>query len=249
MWQRCQQQYYFRYIEGKKYPPGIAALKGSGVHSGAKENFSQKIKSHKDLKKKDIIECSIEAFNTRLKDGVMLTQEQEKIGKRKLYKEARNGIKAMSEIFIDEVAPEYQPTMAEEWQRIVLPGPYDIVGVMDLADDKGRVIDLKTSSRKKNEKEVQLSEQLTFYALIYRALTGKYPKSVRLEVLVNGKSKSLRQTPILEYVRTEHDVETLVNRINTMIAGISAGVFMPCERKNYLCSPNYCGFYFECPYV
>jgi len=247
MYERCAESYRRRYIEGERLAPGIALPVGSGVHAGAGKNFEQKIESHKDMSRSNIVDCSVAGFEERIEsDGIELTADEKTVGKKKVIGQAKDKVVRLSELYADETAPEYQPIMCEKKQRVVLPGEYDLLAVMDLADDKGNVIDLKTSKRSKTQKDVDNSEQLSFYALVYKAQFGKLPNSVRLECLVDTKTPK-RQ--MLESKRVDADLQVLVKRINTMINGIEKGVFMPCDKSSWICSQNWCGFYSTCPYI
>ena len=247
MYERCAESYRRRYLEKEIIPPGMALLKGTGVHGGAKKNFKQKIESHEDMKKSDIVESSVSKFEERMKDdGYQLSADEKTMGPGKVIGMTKDSVAKLSALYADEVAPEYQPLQVEEHQRLVLSGEYDLYVVMDLADDKGIVVELKTASKKKAAKEVDNSEQLTFYSLVYKAINGKMPKAVRLEVLVDKKN---RERQMLEGTRDDADLQTLVRRINTMIAGLEAGIFMPCSRDSWTCSEKWCGFYRTCKYT
>jgi hypothetical protein len=60
MYEKCGESYRRRYCdcEGEKIPPGIALVKGTGVHGGSKANFKQKIETKEDLSRKKIIDIS-----------------------------------------------------------------------------------------------------------------------------------------------------------------------------------------------
>jgi hypothetical protein len=248
MYEKCGEQYRRRYIEGEKIPPGIALVKGTGVHGGAKGNFRQKIVSREDLPRKDIVEISVTSYEEALsKGGLSLTKEEESIGYHKVVAQGKDGVVTLSGLYADEMAPAYQPLLVEEDQLVTVPSSeYDLKGIIDLVDAQESVIDLKTGSKKKNEDEVHTSEQLTFYALLYKAKTGRLPTSVRLEVLIDTK-KPQRQ-PLVGY-RTMEDLGLLISRINAMTNGIKKGVFIPTQPTSWWCSERWCGYYRSCPYI
>lgn len=247
MYEMCGESYRRRYIDVDIIPPGIALLRGTGVHEGAKINFRQKIDSHEDLKETDIVDASVSAFEERVKsDGVLLTEEEESEGKENVIGKGKDSVVTLARLYTTETAPEYQPVRVEEKQRIVLKGEYDLLAVMDLSDDQDRVIDLKTTTRKKPADEIEKSEQLSFYSLVFKALEKKLPQSVRLEVLID---KKVPERQMLEGARDTEDLMTLINRINCMIKGVEKGVFMPCNQTSWKCSEKYCGYYHTCKYV
>jgi hypothetical protein len=150
-------------------------------------------------------------------------------------------------LYAEEVAPIYQPAFVEESYRIVIEkSPYDLLAIMDLADENGSVVDLKTAGKSKTQKEVDTSEQLTFYALVYKAKTKKLPDRVVLETLVDTKVP--KRQPLVS-VRDDQDLKVLVARVNTMIDGLGKGVFVPAQPTSWQCGPRWCGYYPTCKYV
>ena len=242
----CGEAYRRRYIEGTIIPPGIALIRGSGVHAGAKVNFTQKKDSHKDLPKKDIIDASVAGLEDATKNGVLLTENEESIGAKNVLGKTKDEVATLSGIFADDIAPKYQPAFVEEKQRITLTEDYDLVAIMDLADVDEIIVDLKTSGKKKNQSEVDSSEQLSIYSLVYKAKTGHLPKQVRLETLVNKKKP---EAQMLKSTRQMQDLQIVVNRLNVMLDSIKKGVFVPCNPGSWKCNQMYCGYYNTCPYV
>lgn len=248
MYERCGEQYRRRYVLGEKIPPGIAMLRGTGVHGGAKANFRQKIDTREDLPPKDIVDISVTEFERAFnRDGVLLTPEEETVGLSNVIGKGKDSVARLSEVFATHIAPKYQPIMVEETSRLIIDGsPYDLLAVMDMADEADRVVDLKTALKAKNQREVDESEQLTFYSLVFRAKKGKLPSEVVLETIIDSappKAKSLVGT------RTDADLVTLVERINVMIDGLNKGVFIPAQPTSWFCDPRYCGYYMTCKYV
>jgi len=247
LYEMCGEAYRRSYIEKEKIPPGIAMIKGIGVHGGSRANFRQKKDSHQDLPKKDIAEISVTEMERSLGYGVMLTPEEDSVGKDIIIGKAKDSVVVFADLYSDFVAPEYQPVFTEEKQRIVIPdSSHDLMAVMDVADDKKRIVDLKSTGKKKTQKDVDDSEQLSFYSLVYKALTGELPEEVRLEVLVE-KKQSERQ--LLVGKRDMADLTVLISRINTMIKGLSAGIFMPCPASFWKCNPMYCGYFNTCKFT
>jgi len=238
--ERCGLQYLFRYVEKITIPPGVAMVKGAGVHGGAKANFEQKKESHRDLPKGHIIEISVTEFERRAAKGVLLTPEEETVGYEKVLGQTKDSVVTLASIFADEVAPVYQPAYVEERHRIVVPdSEYDLMAIMDLATEDELVVDLKTGSKKKAAAEVQTSSQLTFYSLVYKKITGNLPRAVRLEVLVDKKTP---ERQVLEGSRDLGHLQVLIARINRMVDAIAKGAFLPVEPSSFWCSKRFCGY-------
>lgn len=242
---RCGEAYRRRYLEGERIPPGIAMITGTGLHAGAEVNFRQKIDTHADLPKRDIVDAAVDGFDRGLAGGYSLdadcaTSPEIAVG------EARDQVATLADLYAAQVAPEYQPKFVEQLVTIPLPGPFDILGVLDMADDQGRVVDLKTTGKSKSQSEADASPQLTFYAAAHKVLTGELASEVRLEVLV--KTKTPKRVMLSSKRGPEH-FAVLANRINAASAAIEAGIFLPADPGSWMCSPKWCGYYHTCPYV
>lgn len=253
MYTLCAESYRRRYIEKEIIPPGFALVTGSGVHKGAEVNFKQKIETRKDLKESDVIDIATTEFEDRLeRDGVLLSDEEKSVGYDKTKGKTKDKVVRMTKVLINDIAPKYQPILVEHKQRITTPNSdYDLLAILDLVDEDGVIADFKTSGRKKNQDEVDKSDQLSFYSLIYKAMTGELPKAVRLELVIDRelKTKIVTEHQTLESARKMGDLKILMNRINTMITGINKGVFMPCDKNNWKCNARWCGYYNTCKYV
>ena len=245
MYERCGEAYRRRYIENEKIPPGIAMAKGIGVHGGSKANFRQKIESHQDLPKNEIIEIAVSEYDQTLKRGIALTPEEETIGYSKVTADTKDSVAVLSSLYADEVAPEYQPAIVELEQKIEL-SDIDIIAKLDIADDRDIIADLKSTKKKKSQNDVDGDEQLTFYSLAFYGQTKRLPSAVRLEVLVD-KQKPERQ--MLESFRDMVDLDIIIARMNAMLDGLKKGVFVPALASSWSCDPRYCGYFPTCRYA
>lgn len=244
---RCGEQYRRRYVENDIIPPGIAMLKGTGLHGAAEANMRQKIDSHVDLPVQDIVETAVETFKTQLHGGYSLSEAEESVGATKVLSEAIDDLATMADVHATEQAPDYQPTMVEQAVRIELPGERDLLGIIDLADDQHRVVDFKTSKRKKRQTDADDSVQLTVYAASYQAVVQHPPSLVRLDTVVSTKTRCERQ--VLNSQRDGKDFAALAARINMATQAIAKGVFLPAAPGSWACSPAYCGYWNSCGFV
>lgn len=243
---RCPEAYRRSYVEREKLPPGIALLKGKGFHKGAETNMRQKLDSHVDLPASDIVAATVAAFETDLRSGYVLDSGETRSHER-VIGEAKDGLAAMAELHATEQAPDYQPVMVEKQVRIELPGPRDLLAVIDLADDRDRVTDFKTGGKRKSQDEADASVQLTVYAGAYKIATGNLPSEVRLDVAVQSKTKTFRD--VVSSQREAADFQALANRINVVSAAIDTGLFPPTTPGAWWCSARFCGYHATCPFV
>ena len=242
---RCAEAYRRRYIEGEKIPPAIAMLKGSGVHGGAATNFRQKIESHEDLPAREIVDAAVATFENELRGGFSIDAGE---GSPSVaIARAKDGVAALAQLHAVEVAPDYQPVLVEQPVRLILPNsPRDLYGIIDLADDKRRVVDHKTSGKKKRQAEADTSVQLTYYAAAHEAFTGKPASDVRLKVLVESAVPE-RQTLVSD--RNAQDFEAPAHRVNAFLKAVEAGSFPPTNPDNWWCHPRWCGYWSSCRFV
>ena len=247
MYSRCGEQFRRRYVEGEIIPPGIALAVGSGVHAGAEVNFRQKIESYADLPETEVVEAAVAGFEGFVAGGIQLTPDEESVGAAKVIGKAKDQVAALASVHAREQAPDYQPVSVEERFLLELPdASYDLVGVPDLVDDQGRVVDIKTRGRRFSQADADKNLQLTMYAAAFRRHYGRDPAALRLDTLLKTKKPGRH---VVETHRGDADYAALAARVNAMIAGLEKGVFMPAEVGHWCCSPTWCGYWNTCPYV
>lgn len=244
---KCPAAYERRYCRGEKIPPGIEAIKGTGVHGGASTNFRQKLQTHEDLPINQIVDAAVASFEGATHAGFTLTPEEHSVGPSKVIGAAKDQVVSLATLLGREVVRDYQPVLVEQQVRLELPdASHDMLGILDLADDQRRVIDFKTSAKAKSQAEADSSIQLTFYAAAHKVATGELPTEVRLEVLVKKRQP---ERVIVRSTRGREDFVALANRINVVLAQVNAGIFPPASPGSWWCAAKWCGYYATCPYV
>jgi putative RecB family exonuclease len=245
---KCPEAWRRRYLEGHRIPPGIAALKGSGVHKAAEINFRQKIETHEDLPLDEFREAAADGFDHRVsREDVALTPEESSRGRRLVLAEAKDATVAMAEFHAENQAPEYQPELVEARVRILLSGKHDLLAVIDLADDQRRIVDFKNGKRRFSQEDVDGSVQFTAYAAAYQGLKGEPPSSLVQDCIVTTAKGPTRQR--VETAREPADFRALGRRIEAVSSAIEAGVFPPAPPGAWWCSAAWCGYHRTCPYV
>ena len=251
MLSKCQMQYFLRYIKKIIVPPKLAMMRGGGVHKGAEHNFLQKIESHEDLPRSQIVEASVEHFKSELKGGYQLTVDEVSVGKNVAVDQAKDDVMRFSEGFADYIAPDHQPASAEEKFEIDIGDEVSVLGYIDWTDTDESLWDLKTA---KNISGTNNNVQLSMYSVNYHKKHGHYPTKVgieQLKLLVKGP-KHVRH----ESIRTDAHTEALSTRINAAVKTIRAlrnEAIEPCgadPTAAWWCSPGWCGYWeVECPLV
>lgn len=246
MFLRCGESFRRRYIDGDIIPPGIALLKGSATHTGIEKNNRQKIESHVDLKKSDIVDISVSALEAKIeKDGLELNEEEKTTGKDKVIGEAKDDVVSLAGLYADEVAPGTQPVSCEK--EIIIPfGGQTLKGYIDCIDDKKRVRDYKTSGRAKQQKELESSLQMGIYTIAYEQENGELPAGICYDVLINTKKPKYQLIEIQPQINVYSRIQAVVEAV---AHGISAGVFLPPAEGSWVCDKKWCGFYNTCKFV
>lgn len=243
MYLTCGERYRRRYICGDIIPPGIALVKGKSVHKGIEINNRQKIESHEDLPKSDIIEQTVTAYEQDVQQDLLFQPDEnpkDVIGK------GKDGVVSLAGLYADEVAPTIQPVQAEEKTLIEMYDSKPIMVVIDCIDDKGVIHDYKTSGKTKPQSEADTSLQLSLYAMAYHDQTGKMPSSLQLDTLV--ETKTPKYVPLVTR-RDESVYQKTANFLQSVSTGIERGVFLPAQPGSWTCDPRWCGYYDTCKYV
>jgi len=249
---RCGEQYRRVYLEGERLPPGVAMLRGTGLHGGAEQNFRQKIETHRDLSVRDIVDASVNAFDVALASGVALTPAEASRGASAVIFDCRDDVAEMATVHAKQQAPQYQPLAVEAKVTLELPvkpliGYVDLVATTEVnGESRVAVVDLKTSGKRKSQREADTSTQLTVYAAAAPTL-GVSPDEMRLDVLVQTRTGTTRQ--VLSTQRDASDFDALAARLTTFHAVIAAGSFVPASPLSWWCSPKWCGFWRTCRFV
>jgi len=245
---RCGEAYRRRYIEKEITPPGGALARGSSIHKGAELNFAQKISSRTDLPRQDVVDCAVSTYEEIVKhEGVYLDPEEEARGKDIVVAETKDSTARLAGVLMDEVVGKHQPALVEEKIELNLESStHNLVGIIDMKTEAGNIVDLKTSKKTWSPDKVASDAQFTFYAMLDQAKTGKPPKPIIVENIVDLK-KPKSVSFITE--RGMDDFKPLIQRINAVIDGIAKGNFAPAPADSWACSPKYCGYWQTCRYV
>ena len=242
----CGEQYRRIYVMKERRPPGIALLKGTAVHGAAESNNRAKLVTRQDLPEATMVEAAVATLEERISvEGLELTREESALGQKAVVGKATDSVARLASLYAREVAPGLMPALVEHSVRVELPGLRDIVGRIDVVDEQEIIRDLKTSGRAKSADDLE-TDQLAFYAAAYEVTTGRLPAAVQLDVLVDTKVPKSQQ---LRATRNAQDKVVLAARVNAMLMGLEAGVFLPATPGHWACTPKFCGFWDTCPYV
>jgi RecB family exonuclease len=251
MYERCPQQYAFRYVDGLRIPPGVAQIKGRAFHGGIAHNFRQKVQSRTDLPLDVVKDATAEAVDTEFAGEVFLNPDEKSVGLATLRGTTKDAAVKMVGVHHEKIAPAIQPALVE--QKITLkpdPGkfPMNIMGILDLADENDVIRDNKTASKSPNAEAAARSQQLTTYALLFRAFTGRRETGVALDTVVMTEAGNL-SVKVQESKRDWTDIQALKRRLEVTVAAIKTGIFPPTDPEAWWCSEKWCGYWDDvCPF-
>lgn len=247
--ERCPAQWKMQRLDGLTMGKGVRMIRGIGAHEAVAHNFRQKIGSGRDVPVDVVTDVAAEVVDAEFGGSVHLTREEETVGLRVLRDRTRDVAVSMTRAYHLERAPHVRP-VAVERTYTVRPDPavldVDLVGRVDVVDDAGRIWDVKTTEARTPEPRGDL--QLTMYALLYQAATGRMPTAVGFDV-VRQKGTAPASTERVSTTPTHDDLTAMVARLRETERSIRAGAFPPTDPANWWCSEKWCGFWRVCPYV
>ena len=245
MFLRCAHQFERRYIQGEIIPPGIAARRGSATHKAAQINHEQKLHTKEDLPAGDLQDAARDHYVKQIQEEGVFIPKDRISEKDQLLAGGLDAAVRLTKLYRHSLAPAIQPILVEEKMTMDANLDLPIQGTIDVLTTDNWLPDLKTADKSKGAGEADNSLQLTFYAGLVAHYTGKWPEKISLEILVNHKEPKLQSLPTK---RGPEDWGNLMLRIQLMLAQIRAGLFPPCDPGAWVCSPNWCGYFWTCKY-
>lgn len=235
---RCSAQWFFRYVEGLKIPPTGAMAQGRAYHKGLETNYKQKIESHNDMPVADVKDAFSTAFDTEI---ALAELDADEAGKEGEMKDA--GIRVTEE-YLKTVSPGIQPTAVEHKINIDFDNvDYEIVGFIDLIDDKNVIHDHKLTSRspsKDKTDQYMLGVPELIQGAVYCLAMGT--SAVSFDYAVKNKTPKIIQIPTEIDSAQKNFVLGLTGQIDHAIKN---GVFIP-NRSSFMCSKKMCGYHEHC---
>jgi hypothetical protein len=245
MFLRCPQQFERRYVNGEIIPPGIAARRGSATHKAAQINHEQKLTSKKDLPTDALQDAARDHYVKLVKEEGVFIPKDRVSEKNALLAGGLDAATRLTKLYHEALAPSIQPALVEQKLSIDAGLSLPIAGIVDVLTDTNWLPDLKTADKSKGASEAENSLQLTFYAGIVANHTGKWPEKISLEILVNNKEPKLQSLPT---TRGPDDWANLMLRLQLFCAQLEIGIFPPCDPGAWICSPQWCGYFWTCKY-
>lgn len=222
-WLRCHRQYLYSSVYRVQGGQNLAAALGVAVHAAAEAFWKSPTRPQAALRR---------AF------------EAEVVNVPVPYEEPLGGLvvdgERMVGVYIAQVAPRFTPTLVEQEFLIdvaEVPGVL-LSGTIDAADEND-VRDLKTTSMISRFNPSSYSLQLNLYGLGYRALTGRAPRRLLLDVLTRSGNVPYRE------IEVEADVGGTLDVIGLARDDILNGDYSPTGADAGMC--KWCSYREICP--
>lgn len=228
MYLSCSAKWFYRYGLGLPDPAAGGMVRGKAVHAIVGYYLAAKMEGV-ELEPAGLDDAYEHAWDAAAGGAVFSPLDD--------VAQLKASGAALAAKYIREVAPAIEPAAIELPVAGVISG-VAVRGIIDIVDTAGRIIDLKTASRRSSTISADHALQLATYAQLLDSASGE----TRIDQLISTKEPQLVQiehTPGAAGAR-------LVERIYPLVAeGIGAGVFCP-NRSSVTCSQRYCNFWREC---
>ena len=192
-------------------------------------NFREKLETHEDLDTAGVVMLFRDAW-------------MEQVGQTQFTKnEAQRDVRRLGEKlvakYMDEIAPKVEPAAVELDVQGEISG-VPVRGRVDLLDIDGRLIDIKTASRRPS----WVSPDYAFQLATYRQLTPGASGEVRIDSLVKTANPQIVQQ---SYTLGEADLRATQVLFPMVQEAMGSGMYCP-NRQSLLCSQKHCSFWKQC---
>ena len=145
------------------------------------------------------------------------------------------GIKLISK-YLEDIAPTVNPKEVERKFELRFQNvPYTLVGIIDLIEENGTIVDLKCSKKSPNQADIDRDIQLTAYQIGYKSMYGKDPEGLRFDYVVRNKAAKTVQC---KTERTPEDLNRFLKLVGHVSKAIENDIYYPNESMMCSC----CGY-------
>lgn len=240
-YRKCSMQYYYRYKEKIKSPPGFALTLGSVMDHTENHNYSQKIKSGNDEPLGVLEDVFHEEFEARRDETDWAENDPNVI---------ETTGRSLVRVYTEDLAPVTYPiAVQKEYDIAFSNAPYTFKAFIDLiaVDESDTIIiDNKTSGKTPSQPMVDNMAQLTAYASVWSMIDGRPDGGlppVGIDALVSTKTPKAVQ---LRSTRTYEQIQRYWKTVQRVWELIRDGAFVTVEADNWVCNPKWCGYYGIC---
>jgi putative RecB family exonuclease len=219
----CPLKYRFQYVEKIPRPWQPAALAfGSSVHIAIEWFHRQRLLGFTP-ELGQVLELFDEDWRGQRKDALVFSEREDGDAL------ARKG-QEMLRLYVSEAATSQQPVAVEDPFDVELTDPesgeileVSLRGIVDLVEEDGTLVDLKTAGRSFDAGSLERHLQLSAYALAYLLLYGQIPP-LRLDVLLKTTKPRFERLPAF---RTVSELSWAAQLIRSVWEAIQTEHFFP----------------------
>jgi hypothetical protein len=237
-------------VEKEKGRPTINMAVGTAVHAAIELMLSMQRDSGELIEEVELVEAAQDSFGKEAAEGFVAPASDFDDGgdTSDVLNAAQSKVQRLVAYGRKVFGSEYrEPTLIEHEFRLILPGDYDMVGIIDLIDARGVVVDFKTGTRNKPQTEADTSLALTLYAIAHKLIVGSSAAEIRLETLVDGSKGPTSQ--MLRTYRDDDSYRVLSRRVRAAETLIKSGSFPPAPASAWWCTAKMCEYHSTCKYA
>jgi RecB family exonuclease len=238
LFDQCPAKWRFKYIDRlpEYKTPNLSV--GTSVHRAIAFNLRQKMETRRDLDAGEVMDAAAVIWCEQAGETMFTTDEDPA--------ELGQLAEACVERYMLEVAPKVQPLAVELPIEGEIAG-IQVRGILDILDEDGTLIDIKTATDKPRWITQSHKLQLTSYDLLCAQSRGK----IRIDTLVKGRSKDRVdkvQVVPLEAQLGPADVAYTENMYSLVQDAIRDGIYYPRRghQRNPLCNRRMCCYWKAC---
>lgn len=224
----CSARWFYKYKLRLPDPPSGSLVRGRAVHKLVNHWFAHRMEG--DTPEVSQLGDAYDEIWEREAEGAAFGAGED-------IDELKRSGATLAVKYLNEAAPEIEPAYLDVPVEGTIGG-VSVRGYIDLIDTQGRIVDLKTSSRKPSGVSPDYALQVATYAQLGQGVSGE----VRIDTVVATK------TPQLVTIgwTVSDDDRKMTERIYPHVKlGMDSGYYCP-RRSSNLCSRKFCPFVETC---
>jgi hypothetical protein len=225
----CGAKWYFKYFRNLPDVTDAKRALGKAVHKTIGGNFRQKMETKRDLAREELLEAFALAWKQEA--------EQARFAEGDDQAELERTGTVLVQKYLVEAAPAIMPIAVEHQVSGEIAG-VKVRGYVDLMDSNGRIIDLKTSSKKPTEIMPDYRRQVATYTQLMPGASGK----VTVQTLVKTKTPQLIEQNLTVGSEDVRHIEVIYPLAQE---AMRSGLYVP-NRNSMFCSKKSCAYWKAC---
>jgi hypothetical protein len=225
----CQVKWFYSRVLRLPETRGAALALGSAVHDALLGNFRVKLDRGVDMPAADVVSLFGDFLTDQLDTCVLAPDDD--------VDDLKTCGEVMVSMYMERVAPAVTPAAIEHRVEGAI-GDVPVCGYIDILDVNGRVIDLKTASKKPSGTPAPYRNQITTYSMLEPKASGE----ARLTTLTKTKTVGLHET---SFTVADSDRKLTERLYSISRDQMRSGLYLP-NRDSYTCSRTYCSHWERC---